>query len=204
MGFYEHRVLPHLIHRAMRQRQLVAPRERLLAATAGRVLEIGIGSGPNLPLYPRDTELVVGLDPSAELLARARREAAWTHFPVQLHRGSAEAIPFDDGSFDSVVSTWTLCSIPDAGAALAEVRRVLRPGGRLLFAEHGRAPEPRVATWQDRLTPLWRRIGGGCHLNRPIDALLRAAGLRIDRLETGYLVKGPRPWTYHYVGSAAP
>lgn len=200
----ERHVLPHLISGGARRRRLVPIRERLLAAARGRVLEIGIGSGLNLPFYPRDVEAVIGLDPSPSLLARARREATWARSPVELRRSAAEALPLDDQSVDTVVATWTLCSTPDVAAALAEIRRVLKPGGRLLFAEHGRAPEPRVAAWQDRLTPLWRRLAGGCHLNRPIDALIGAAGLRIDRLETGYLVRGPRPWTYHYVGSAAP
>ena len=204
MGFYERRVLPHLIHRGMRRRRLVRPREYLLAAAEGRVLEIGIGSGLNLPFYPRDLDAVIGLDPSPELLARARREAVWSRSPVELRRGSAEAIPLDDQSVDTVVATWTLCSIPNVGAALGEIRRVLRPGGRFLFAEHGRAPEPWVGAWQDRLSPLWRRVAGGCHLNRRIDELVRSAGLRIEGIDTGYMVKGPRPWTYHYVGSAAP
>ena len=204
LGFYERRILPTLIHQGMRQRRLRPIRERALAPAAGRVLEIGIGSGLNLPFYPRDLDAVIGLDPSPELLARARREAVWSRSPVELRRGSAEAIPLDDESVDTVVATWTLCSIPDVGAALGEIRRVLRPGGRFLFAEHGRAPEPAVVAWQDRLTPLWQRFAGGCHLNRPVDELIRAAGLRIEEIDTGYMVKGPRPWTYHYVGSAAP
>ncbi len=204
LGFYERRILPGLIHHGMRQRRLRPIRERAVAAALGRVLEIGIGSGLNLPFYPRDLDAVIGLDPSPELLARARREAVWSRSPVELRRGSAEAIPLDDRSVDTVVVTWALCSIPDPGAALAEARRVLRPGGRLLFVEHGRSPDPGVRRWQDRLTPLWRRIAGGCHLNRPVDELIRAAGLRIEAIDTGYMVKGPRPWTFHYVGSATP
>ena len=124
------------------------------------------------------------------------------HFPVELSEGRAEDIPLDDRAVDHVVMTWTLCSVADPTQALAEVRRVLRPGGSLLFIEHGRAPEPGLQRWQDRLTPLWRRLAGGCHLNRPIDRLIEASGLRLAELETGYLVQGPRVATYHYRGRA--
>ena len=127
----------------MRRRPLVELRERLVASARGRVLEIGIGSGLNLPFYPRDLELLLGLDPSPELLRMARRHVAWTHFPVELSEGRAEDIPLDDRSVDHVVMTWTLCSVADPAKALSEVRRVLRPGGSLLFIEHGRSPDPR-------------------------------------------------------------
>jgi SAM-dependent methyltransferase len=132
----------------------------------------------------------------------ARTQAAWVHFPVSLGEGRAEELLLDEHSVDSVVMTWTLCSIGDPAQALAEVRRVLRPGGSLLFIEHGRAPEAGVRAWQDRLTPLWRRIAGGCHLNRPIDRLIEGAGLDLTELETGYLVEGPRLLTFHYRGRA--
>lgn len=203
-GFYQHRILPRLIHYGMRQKRLQPLREQLVALARGRVLEVGIGSGLNLPLYHRDIEGVIGVDPSPELLAMARRNAIWTHFPVELYEGAAEALPLENASVDTVVMTWTLCSVTDPARALAEIRRVLRPGGRLLFIEHGRAPEPRVQRWQDRLTPLWSRVAGGCHLDRPVDDLLRTAGLRLVGLETGYLVSGPKPWTFHYRGQAAP
>ena len=141
----------------MRQKQLAPLREQLVAGARGRVLEIGIGSGLNLPFYPRDIELLLGLDPSRELLQIAKRHSVWVHFPVELSEGRAEDIPLGDAAVDHVVMSWTLCSVVDPLRALAEVRRVLRPGGSLLFVEHGRAPEPRVARWQDRLTPVWRR-----------------------------------------------
>jgi SAM-dependent methyltransferase len=201
LGLYERRVLPTLIHHGMRQRRLRPIRERALAAARGRVLEIGIGSGLNLPFYPRDLDAVIGLDPSPELLARARREAVWSRSPVELRRGSAEAIPLDDQSVDTVVATWTLCSIPDVRAALGEIRRVLRPGGRFLFAEHGRAPEPAVVAWQDRLTPLWQRIAGGCHLNRPVERLITGSGLRVAELDRYYL-PGPKTVGCMYEGIA--
>ncbi len=202
MGIYARRILPWLIDFGMRRKPLLRLREDLVAAARGQVLEIGIGSGLNLPFYPRDLEGLWGIDPSPALLAMARTQAAWVHFPVSLAEARAEDLPLDDHSVDSVVMTWTLCSIARPEQALAEIRRVLRPDGCLLFIEHGRAPEAAVRGWQDRLTPLWRRVAGGCHLNRPIDRLIEAAGLRLTELETGYLVEGPRPLTFHYRGRA--
>lgn len=202
MGIYERLILPRLIHAGMRSRRLEPLRERQVAEAHGRVLEIGIGSGLNLPFYRRDIELVIGIDPSAELLAMARKHTAWLHFPVKLLHGPAEALPVEDRSIDSVVTTWSLCSVADPGQVLAEIRRVLRPGGALVFVEHGQAAEAGVRRWQDRLTPAWRRLAGGCHLNRPIGALIEQAGLKLAQLETGYLVKGPRVATFHYLGRA--
>ena len=202
MGFYERRILPRLIDLGMRQKQLAALRARVVAEARGEVLEIGIGSGRNLPFYRRDVESVLGVDPSEGLLAMARPHTAWTHFPVQLRQAAVEDLPVDDRAIDTVVMTWTLCSVADPVRALSEIRRVLRPGGSLLFVEHGRAPEPRLQRWQDRLTPVWRRLAGGCHLNRPIDQLVERSGLHLVELETGYLVKGPRLATYHYRGRA--
>jgi ubiquinone/menaquinone biosynthesis C-methylase UbiE len=202
VGFYERRILPRVIDFAMRSKRLAKLRECVVGEAQGRVLEIGIGSGLNLPFYRREVEAVLGVDPSPELLARARRQAAWVHFPVELYRGSAEELPLDDASVDSVVMTWTLCSVAEPAHALGEIRRVLRPGGALLFLEHGQAPEPGVARWQDRLTPIWRRVAGGCHLDRPVRRLIGTAGLRLATLETGYLVEGPRPFTFHYRGRA--
>lgn len=202
MGLYQRHLLPRLIHLGMRQSRLVPLRERMVGLARGRVLEIGVGSGLNLPFYPREIEELVGVDPSRELLSMARKHTSWVHFPVKLMKCDAESLPIEDGSVDSVVMTWTLCSIGDPGQALAEIRRVLRPGGDLIFVEHGLAPEPTVQRWQDRLTPAWRRIAGGCHLNRPVDRLIEASGLRITELETGHMVRGPRPFTFHYRGTA--
>ena len=202
MGFYERRILPRLIDFGMRGKSFGKLREELVGRARGRVLEIGIGSGRNLPFYPRDLEILLGLDPSGALLQMARRQATWVHFPVELSEGRAEDIPLDDLTVDHVVMTWTLCSVADPAKALSEVRRVLRPGGSLLFIEHGRSPDPGVQRWQQRLTPLWRRLAGGCHLDRPIDRLIESAGLRLAEIETGYLVRGPRVATYHYRGRA--
>jgi len=203
LGCYERRILPRLIDLGMRQKQLAALRERVVGEAQGQVLEVGIGSGRNLPFYRRDVDRVLGVDPSEALLAMARPHTAWTPFPVQLRQAAAEELPLDDRAVDTVVMTWTLCSVADPLRALSEIRRVLRPGGSLLFIEHGRAPEPRLERWQDRLTPLWRRVAGGCHLNRPIDRLIEQSGLRLTDLDTGYLIAGPRPWTFHYRGRAA-
>jgi ubiquinone/menaquinone biosynthesis C-methylase UbiE len=199
MSFYGERVLPHLVHMSMRQATFEPYRRRVVTAATGRVLEIGVGSGLNLPLYDRATH-VIGLEPSAKLLAMAR--TVRTVGPsIEFVEGVAEGIPLPDHAVDTIVSTWTLCTIPDVTRALAEMRRVLKPGGRLLFAEHGQSSEPRVVRWQDRLTPLWKRIGGGCHLNRPIEQLIREAGFRVEQLRTGYM-KGPKPMTFMYEGIA--
>ena len=203
MSFYQRQVLPRLLHLAMRQQALHPFRTRVIGAAEGRVLEIGIGSGLNLPLYGAQVSTVIGLEPSPELLHMAQGRARLAAVPVGLLEASAEAIPLDSGSVDTVVTTWTLCTIPDAPRALAEMRRVLRPGGALLFVEHGRAPEPGIARWQDRLDPLWRRMAGGCHLNRRIDDLIAGSGFRIDALSHARL-PGPRTHTFLYEGRARP
>jgi len=203
LNLYHDHVLPRLIHFAMRQHQLADYRNRVVPAAEGRVLEVGIGSGLNLPLYAPGVDEIVGLDPSPQLLAKAREATERISIPVELIEGSAERIPLYNRSIDTVVTTWTLCSIPDVQRALGEMRRVLKPSGRLLFVEHGRASDPRVCRWQDRLTPLWRRIAGGCHLNRAISELIESAGFRIEQLETGYM-RGPKLMTFMYEGSVRP
>jgi len=203
VSFYQRHILPRLLHMVMQQEAMVPFRRRVISAAEGRVLEVGIGSGLNLPLYGPSVRSVIGLDPSPELLRMARDRAATAPVPVELLEGSAETVPLDDASIDTVVTTWTLCTIPDAPRALSELRRVLRPGGALLFVEHGRAPEPGVARWQDRLDPMWRRLAGGCHLNRKIDDLISGAGFRIDALTTARL-PGPRTHTFLYEGRARP
>jgi len=200
MSFYSERVLPRLVHLSMRQATFEPYRRRAVAQAGGRVLEIGVGSGLNLPLYQAATH-VIGLDPSPRLLSMARVAADGLGQSVEFIEGVAEVIPLPDQSIDTVVSTWTMCSIPDIGGALSEMRRVLKPDGRLVFVEHGRSPEQGVVRWQDRLTPLWRCVAGGCHLNRPIAQLIQDAGFRVERLETGYM-DGPRPMTFMYEGSA--
>ena len=202
MGFYNDFILPRLLDLAMSNKELLPFRKRVIGAAEGRVLEVGVGSGRNLPFYRSPATEILALEPSHKLVAMAR-SATEPAVPIHFLEASAEAIPLDNETVDTVVTTWTLCSIPEAATALGEMRRVLRPGGRLLFAEHGLAPSERVRWWQDRLTPAWRRIGGGCHLNRPIRAMIEDAGFRIDRIETGY-IPGPKPMTFMYEGSARP
>ncbi len=201
MGFYRNHVVPRLVDLAMRHQALLPCRERIIGAAEGRVLEIGVGSGLNLPLYGPGARSVIAVEPSPKLVRLAARRIPTARAPVELIEGSAEALPLPDASVDTVVTTWTLCSIPDVARALVEVRRVLRPGGSLLFIEHGRAPEPSIMRWQDRLDPLWSRIAGGCHLNRPIDRLLREAGFHLDRLHN-FRLPGPRTHTFMYEGRA--
>jgi SAM-dependent methyltransferase len=200
-GLYAKYVLPTFIDLAMRGRAASNERAQVVPLASGVVVEVGVGSGLNLPFYPPTVEKLYALDPSPELLRRARCRAARVSFSVEFIEGSAEAIPLDREVADTVMMTWTLCTIPDPATALVELRRVLKRDGRLLFIEHGRAPEPRVRAWQARLTPLWRRIGGGCHLDRPVDGLLAEAGFETERVATGY-GKGPRPFAYLYRGVA--
>lgn len=201
MSVYARHVLPRLINLAMQTKAARVERAKLLPRASGTVLEVGIGSGLNIPFYPATIQALHGVDPSPELLRMARRRAAHAPFPVELVEGSAETLRADDETYDTVVTTWTVCSIPDPEAALRETRRLLKPGGRLLFVEHGSAPDAGVRVWQDRLTPLWRRLAGGCHLNRKMDDLIAGAGFVIADLETGY-VPGPRPLAYLYRGTA--
>ncbi|APX89443.1 SAM-dependent methyltransferase [Brevirhabdus pacifica] len=201
MGIYDRYFLPRLTHMAMGTSLLTPYRERVIGGARGRVLEIGVGSGLNLPLYGDGVEAITAIDPSAPLLDLARDRAATAAAPVDLIEASAEDLPLSCDSFDMVTVTWTLCSVRDPARVLAELRRVLRPGGALAFVEHGRAPDPPVRRWQDRLTPFWRRCAGNCHLNRPVAQELEQAGFRIERLDTGY-AKGPRPMTFMYEGRA--
>lgn len=202
MGWYARFVVPHLIDLAMRDRRARERRERLVPKARGAVLEVGIGSGLNLPYYERGrVARLCAVDPSAELLAMAAKRARRVGLPVELVRDRAERLPFADASFDCALITWALCSIPDPRAALAEIRRVLKPGGELLFVEHGLAADPGVARWQRRLTPLWRPLAGGCNLDRPIGELVRGAFPRAE-IETFYL-EGPRILTCTYEGRAS-
>ena len=202
MSFYNDVILPRLCHLAMRSRHLVPYRERIVTMADGHVLEIGMGSGLNLSFYAADIQSLQGIEPSARLVAMAQR-AAGSIRPLTVIAGSAEAIPLDDNSIDTVVTTWTLCSIPRADLALAEMRRVLKPGGQLLFVEHGLGPEARVQKWQHRLTPIWSKISGGCHLNRPVDTLIGRAGFDLAHIETGYM-RGPKSVSFLYQGRATP
>jgi ubiquinone/menaquinone biosynthesis C-methylase UbiE len=201
MGFYQEHIVPHLVSLAMRNRELAPYRERILSQANGLVLEIGVGSGANLPLYTDRAAEILGLEPHPKLLKMASRKVS--PITARLIEASAESIPLDARAIDTVVVTWTLCTIPDVRRALTEMRRVLKPDGQLLFVEHGLSPDGRVRNWQNRLNPIWKRIAGGCHLNRPMRTLIEEAGFRISRLETGYMT-GPKPMTFMYEGAARP
>jgi ubiquinone/menaquinone biosynthesis C-methylase UbiE len=202
MGFYSKYLLPRIIDLSMRNKETARVRAECVPQARGVVLEVGIGSGLNLPFYSGAVSRVYGVEPSIELQRMAKRRALEVPVKVEfLPQSAEEHLPLDDGAIDTVVVTWTLCSIANAAKALQEMKRLLKPGGRLLFAEHGRAPDDHVAQWQDRLTPVWKRVAGGCHLNRKIDDLIAAAGFRISELKTSYL-PGPRPMTFTYQGTA--
>jgi len=202
MGLYRRFVLPRLIDFAMKNEAATARRSGLIPRATGAVLEVGIGSGLNLPFYSSAVTHLHGVDPSAQLLSMARKKVDGLTFPVALVCQSGERLPVDRESIDTVVTTWTLCSIGDPLQALREMKRVLKPGGRLLFVEHGASPDPGVRAWQRRINPFWRRVAGGCNVDRNIDELIRSAGFDIAQLDTAYL-PGPRPLTYTYEGSAS-
>lgn len=202
MGVYSKHILPRLIDLAMRNEETARLRAEWLPHARGEVLEIGIGSGLNLPFYSSQVRHIYGVDPSVELQQMARARMAAGPLDVEFLLQSAEApLPLANTSIDTIVVTWTLCSIANAPQALQQMKRVLKPDGRLIFLEHGRAPDPGVVAWQDRLTPLWKSIAGGCHLNRKVDELIEAQGFQITQLTTCYL-PGPRPMTYTYQGFA--
>jgi ubiquinone/menaquinone biosynthesis C-methylase UbiE len=201
MNVYDKWILPRLTDLAMRNKEATRYRSQLVPKACGTVLEIGVGSGLNLPFYGTAVNRLYGLDPSEELLQMAREKASAVTFPVEFLTHTGEEIPLDDRCLDMVVTTWTLCTIPDPIKALKEMRRVLKPGGTLLFAEHGLAPDAGVRVWQERLNPLWRRVTGGCNLNRKMDDLIHASGFRFVQLDMAY-AKGLRAMSYLYSGRA--
>jgi ubiquinone/menaquinone biosynthesis C-methylase UbiE len=201
MGLYDRYVLPYLIDIACGLPMVQAQRQQLIPKARGRVLEVGMGTGRNLPFYDRSlVTALVGVDPALQMHRLARQRSRTAGIAVELMALSAEQLPTPDASFDTVVCTYTLCSIPDAAQALREMRRVLVPGGKLLFCEHGRAPDEDVRRWQARLQPLWGPLAGGCQLGRDIPGLLDAAGFTATP-QAAYLA-GPRPMTFHYWGEA--
>ncbi|MFA5119541.1 class I SAM-dependent methyltransferase [Zavarzinia sp.] len=203
MGLYERHVVPRLINFACGTKPIRYQRKKVVPQASGVVLEIGIGTGLNLPFYdPAKVTRVIGLDPSEESWKIAGRRAKSVSFPVDFIGLPGERIPLDDASVDTVVMTYSLCTIPDPVAALDGIRRVLKPGGQLLFCEHGEAPDHGVRRWQGRVNPVWKRCFGGCNLHRPIPDLLRAAGFRLDKLESMYLPGTPKIAGFNYWGSA--
>jgi len=192
-SFYDRFVLPTLLKCACSAPPIMKQRAKVVPRAAGRVLELGIGMGLNLALYdPGKVESVTGVDPAAELRAIAQAAPRDPRLAVSVEDGTAEALPFEDRSFDCVVCTFTLCSVHDPAAALAEARRVLKPGGRFLYCEHGLAPDADVAKWQRRIEPVWKHIAGGCHLARPVTTAIEAAGFKVQRRDSMYLPRTPR------------
>jgi ubiquinone/menaquinone biosynthesis C-methylase UbiE len=201
VGFYNDQVVPRVIDVMLGMKELVPLRERVTAGVEGEVLEVGFGSGRNVPFYPSSTTRVRAVDPATVGRKLAAARVAASPVPVEYVGLDGEALPLPDESVDHVLTTWTLCTIPDVERALGEMRRVLRPGGALHFLEHGRSPDTKVAAWQDRLTPIQRQLAGGCHLNRPIDDLVRGSGLEVRTLDRYYL-KGPKALGYMFEGVA--
>jgi ubiquinone/menaquinone biosynthesis C-methylase UbiE len=199
--FYEKYLLPKLLNMVMKAPEMTRLRRQLVPLATGKVLEVGMGSGLNLPFYAAGVQ-VTGVDPSLELQAYAREIAAGAHMDVEFLAVGAEDIPLPDNSFDSAVITWTLCTIPDPDAALSEVRRLLKPGGKLIFAEHGASPEPHIANWQRRINPAWKSLAGGCQLNRRPDTAILANGFNFDDMQEGY-IPGPKFATYSFRGIAS-
>ena len=202
MSIYERHVLPHLVNCVCGTKSMRRQRAKVVPAARGRVLDIGFGAGHNVEHYDFSrVDHLWALEPSRESWELAHKRVAAAPCAVEYLPCGAEEIPLPAAAVDSVVVTFALCTIPDIDGALAEIRRVLRPGGELLFCEHGAAPDAGVRRWQDRIDPIWTRFAGGCHLNRPIAALIEGAGFRIARLETGY-VSVPRFASYHSWGAA--
>ena len=200
---WDRHALPRLVELACRSHAILDERRRCIPLAAGDVLEIGVGSGLNLSLYDAaQVRSLEGIDVSEPLLARARLRAAGLGFPVELVSAPAEALPYDAARFDSVVMTYTFCSVGDPSAVLREIRRVTKPGGTLHFIEHGLAPDPSVQIWQRRITPTWRRVGGNCHLDRDVKTALEKAGYEITRLRSAYAEEGLRLLSYTHEGEA--
>jgi SAM-dependent methyltransferase len=204
-SLYDRHVLPWLLGKACAAGPIMKQRAKIVPQAEGRVLELGIGSGLNLPFYdPGKVTHVSGVDPSAALRALALAAPRPAGLDVSIADGVAEALPFEDHSFDSVVCTFTLCSVHSPPQTLAEARRVLKPGGRLFFCEHGLAPDPDVVVWQRRIEPVWKRLAGGCHLTRPITNAIASAGFRIERADNMYLPGTPRIAGWSEWGVATP
>ena len=204
MGFYDKHVLPRFINCACSTKPMMKQREKVVPLASGTVLEIGIGTGLNLPFYDATrVDRVIGLDPSEESWVLAGERALGLDFEVEFIGLPGEQIPLEDNSVDTVLVTYSLCTIPDPVAALEGMARVLKPDGELIFCEHGEAPDESVQRWQQRINPLWSKIAGGCNLNRDIPGLLREGGFAIDKLEQQYLPGTPKIAGYNFWGGAS-
>jgi len=203
MGLYDRYILPLLLGTVMGAKPITYQRKKVVPRAEGRVLEIGFGAGHNLPFYdPAKVNHLWALEPSKELRARAARRVAANTIPIEFLDLPGEEIPLEDESVDNVLITYTMCTIPDVTRALSQMRRVLKPGGRMIFCEHGKAPDAEVEKWQHRIEPTWKKISGGCHLARPIPSLITDSGFRMEDMETMYLPGTPRWSGFNYWGSA--
>lgn len=202
-SWWERNIVPKLIGCACAQPQIMKARSRIVPQADGDVLELGCGGGINMAFYdPARIKSFAGLDPSPALLNRSREAAHARGMAADIRAGIGEAMPFDDASFDTVLVTFTLCSVSDQAQVLAEMRRVLRPGGKALFLEHGSAPDQSVRNWQRRIEPVWSRIGGNCHLTRAISSAYDAAGFKVSSGDRGYMPKTPKPFGWIEWGEA--
>lgn len=203
MSYYEEQVVPRVIDVMLGTKAVGKLRQEVASALSGEVLEVGFGSGLNVPFYPPAVTHVQAVDPAMVGRKLAAKRIVASHVPIEFVGLDGEHLPVESGSIDHVLITWTMCTIPDIETALSEMRRVLRPGGQMHFIEHGLAPDANVVKWQHRLNPLEKRLAGGCNLNRPIDTLIQGAGFRFDELNTFY-GKGPKSFSYFYEGVASP
>lgn len=203
MGFYSRHILPRLLDTAMSAKPISYQRRKVVPRAQGRVLEIGFGAGHNLPYYDAGkVERIWALEPAAEMRARAGARAAQSPIPLEFLGLPGEQIPLDNESADTILITYTMCTIPDVMKALGEMRRVMKPAGKMIFCEHGEAPDESVRRWQRRITPVWKAIGGGCHVGRPIPKLIQDAGFKVEDMQTMYLPGTPRFAGFNYWGSA--
>jgi ubiquinone/menaquinone biosynthesis C-methylase UbiE len=203
MGLYDKYILPHFLNCACGSKPVKYQREKVVPMAEGLVLEVGIGSGLNIPFYDAaKVDRILGLDPSEELNRMALKVAEQKGIPVDFILGGAEDMPLPDNHVDTVLVTFTMCTIPEVAAANKEMLRVLKPGGKMIFCEHGLAPDVKVSKWQSRLDPVWGKIAGGCHLNRDIPRLIKNAGFEIETMEQMYLPSTPKFAGYNYWGTA--
>jgi ubiquinone/menaquinone biosynthesis C-methylase UbiE len=202
MGFYGEQVLPRVQDRVMRGKKMRPARERVCASLRGDIVEVGFGTGLNARYYPAEVTKVFAVEPSRVCMRLAEPRIARSSVPVENAGLTGERLDLPSEGFDAVLSTWTLCTIPDIDAALAELRRVLKSGGTLHFVEHGRSPDAKVARWQDRIEPMWKPLAGGCHLTRRITDSIAKAGFVVEKLDNYYEPGGPKPFGYTYEGYA--
>jgi ubiquinone/menaquinone biosynthesis C-methylase UbiE len=202
MGVYRDQLLPRLQNKVMDRKDLREVRARVCSALSGDVVEVGFGTGLNAPYYPETVKRIAAVEPSALCMRIAEPRIVATSAKVELAGLTGERLDLPSEEFDGALSTWTLCTIPDVGAALEDIRRVLKPGGRFHFVEHGRAPDDQVARWQARIEPPWKRIAGGCHVTREINQLVEGAGFRVDQIDTYYVSGEPKVFGYTFEGVA--